>query len=506
MNLAQLQRRCAFLLALIMPFSLVGCKGQDNSSNEENVSIEENFNEFTKEDLTKFLSQMSEIIPLYNLEEIYLSEEEISAIIQASENMQKCDNTSVDITELSETIINNSIDNKGRVTINYDLSSAEKEEISNTIKEALRNALLRMDNYRGISPEDACVLKDIKIIIGKTSKDSYMHYDSKEKTLIVDYQEFIKMYNNIENEILQKNNILEGISRYLEYGLNYGCLQACDCRQEKGQENEVISYGKVLEVLQESAAISGNNHDLGAINKAIFDNLTLRSGRGTSLMLLLSVFKENRNIEDLNKAIFDCNLKGVYDFFALKTEEEIAEFYKIAKSIDILTVDDEYENNFYAETRATDILDFRNHIGYAYKVSIFKTSIKDLIKYLGTNKDLTKEEAMFLYKFVKSIAVNETYTKTQYNNYYYEPNYVQNIISIENIFFEFLSKFYSLTPEEVDELYEEYYYFDDLEYNIDSLNIDITKLNNKFPLLQFIITNYPTHNSCVDNFDNSLSR
>lgn len=503
-----LKRRAALILALSIPINLlVGCSNNKtrNNGNESTVRIEIS-NEFNSEDLTNFLAEMSEVIPSYNLEEVFLSDEEINILIEASKNNQECDNTVLSCEELYNSIITNSLDENGLINITDEISLEDKQEIDIFIRECLKEALEGMLAKNEINLEDACVIKKLRIAIGKNYSNSWIEYYGNDKVLIIDYQKVKAAYNNYENENFRNNLIKEGLIKCLKLGLGYPRLQTCDCRLEKGQTNINIGEGQVLDCLIKSAFFSSDNNDLGNVNKSIFEYLGDTNKHNTSILLLLATFKENRNIKDLYEIVFNSDLAGLYKYFNLTTKEEIEKFYQIARTMEVITTDNEYQEEFFDNTTSTYSTAFRDYVGYGYKADIFKTSITDLMKSIASSKDINKEEAMFLYKYVKHVILNNTGLNSRDNNF--EPNFAKTIISIENIFFDFLSKFYNLNLEELDELYNDTLLYESwfLTDGTNTSKIEFSKLVKKYPLLQFIEANYIALSSYIDNFDNSSPR
>lgn len=496
-------RRAAFILALSIPFNLAGCnlggtekETTTKSIKEPKVNEDKVKSSFSEKDLTNFLVSISEITPTYNLEEIYFNDKEIKEIFAVRDTYTECDNT--DISLDVDSIYNNL---ESRLVVTYDLSVKEKQELREKAATSLKVAITNMLNNGSISKEDACTFQNLCIIIGPNEGAFIDDYNGISNMLTIDYYKFKEDYDNIESDSLREEAITEGFIKCFELGLNTCRLRACDCRLFKGQINMGALYNKSFNPLERAAVFSGNNSNLLDYNKLIFNQAEVDTGYVVSPLLLLGVFKENRTIEDLNKLLFDSNLPGICEYFGLKTEREFKEFYKILTTVNLLNYDEKYEASFYEENNTTNLVDYRNHLGYAYKASIFKTSISDLMKSIVSTKSISKEEAMFLYKFVKSICVNQTYTEIDEGEYHYDPKYVSDIIGIENIFFEFMSRYYDLTLDEVDELYEDYYLFSNLNYGSCLFGVDTNKLINMFPLLGYIEKYYAPSNFYVEPFD-----
>ena len=497
-------QKAALILALSIPLNLAGgCSSKNTKKDEESSISIENVINFTDEDLTNFLIRISAITPVYNLEDIYLNDEEINALMSAAENNQKCDNKVLNCEELYESIIANSINEFGLIATTDEISIEEHQEIDLTIRKYLKEILENKLAKNEISLEDACVIKGLRIIIGKNDSNAWIDYYGKDKALVIDYQQMKNAYNKFDSENL-KYSIKDGLKKCIELGLEYPRIQTCDCRLEKGQTNLSIGEGNVLACLIDTAIHNNDYKDLGILNQIIFEHLGNIAKHNTSVLLLLASFKENRNIDDLYQIIFDSDLEGLYKYFDLTTKEDIAKFYQITRTMEVITTSNEYQEEFYENTTSPYPTAFRDYVGYGYKADIFKLSITDLMQSIASSKDINKEEAMFLYKYVKHIILNNTGLN---NNYYeYEENFAKTIIAIENIYFDFLSKFYNLSLEELNELYNDTWLFEAclFEKSESTYNIDFSKLIAKYPLLQFIETNYFALSSYIDNFDEEI--
>lgn len=509
MNLDELKRRIAFILALAVPFSLVGCFSGDKEETEE-VTLEDN-QDVKKEDLRAFLVQMADIIPIYNLEDIYLSEEQILKVMKALDSNQKCRNTLVDENALYNLIISNSVNEEGLIVFNDSLEPEEAKMRDTKVKEALKKVLKKMFLRGEISTEDACVLKSFKIEIGHTGQDSFMHYLGSENKLIVDVNAFISSYDNFNKEYLAENTIIEGLTRYMEYGINLARLKACDCRMNAGQVNGGINYAKNLNVIEQMAMMDGDNSDLEFANRFLFDNLPQEYNRMAAVLLVLAMFKDNRTVEELESLTFNSNLQGVYNFFGADNYEKVKEFCRIATSIDALGGFWGYEEDYIQETGSTSVLDYRNYIGYAYKASIFKIALEDLMRYMLDYQDLTLEEALFLFKFVKTIVVSNAFTSAtmveqEGYSYTFDVGYSNDILALETIFDNFLKSYYGIDEEKFAHEKGRFVSFSGVSEGYLEDNVDYKKLVDRFPLLEFINENYKPYYSDATSFDESVGR
>ncbi len=504
-----LKRKLAFILALVIPFScLAGCKSNDKDTKSES-SLEEQVE--SKEELEKrlkdFIINMADIIPIYNLYDIYLTDEEVDFVMEALESTKECTNTLLDIEALYDSIILNSA-NEGSLIVKFDAEVAEDDRmIDEIVRASLKEVLTTLKQSGNISVEDACLLKELQIVYGSPNSDVAMVYVRGDNKLVIDFDAFSKPFEIIVDPDIRRKTLENAFTRWLMYGINMCRLEACKCRTEAGQMHENITYTNSLGVLESMAITSGNNDSLLKSNKQMFEKETNDNNKSASLLILLALFKPDRGIEALNSAIFNSDLQAIHDFFLIDTRSEVESFYKIAHSIDVLEEDNDYKNNYYAATSSDSEIDFRNHVGYAYKIDIFKSVLTDLMNYLYNTRDLSFEETMFLYRFVKSIIVdNSVYDELSNDTYSYtfDTEVNEEIVEVENIFFNFIGALYGISK---DELRESYGNLTSVRLNnSDNVNVDYTKLISKFPLLEFIDESYRPSIVSLNNFDNEVLR
>ena len=152
-----LKRKLAFILALVIPFScLAGCKSNDKDTKSES-SLEEQVE--AKEELEKrlkdFIINMADIIPIYNLYDIYLTDEEVDFVMEALESTKECTNTLLDIEALYDSIILNSA-NEGSLIVKSDAEVAEDDRmIDEIVRASLKEVLTTLKQSGNISVEDA---------------------------------------------------------------------------------------------------------------------------------------------------------------------------------------------------------------------------------------------------------------------------------------------------------------------------------------------------------------
>lgn len=496
-----LQKFISLVLASIFSLNLVGCQKSPNQEEEEPEEkvIEERY--ASEININLYEQELANILPRYNVESIYLTPEVLEKIIYASKTTSKYPNTIINYFNLYDKIISNSED-KSDLFVSSD--SDTTEPIDAIARTCLKNALDIMKENSVLNPEDNCHLTDLTIINEKNSYNSYVYYDDAKATLVIDYEAFHKIYANISPKELQEEIFKEGLTRLFILGLNLARADTCRHRLDYGQINSNTSYYGTLLSLSYTATLSCDYLDLNEINEYIFDSFAENKNHNTAVILLQALFKEKRDLNDLFAAIYNSDLTGVYKFFGLEDRSDIEEFYKVATTIDYLGENSNYKNSYFTKNTGTDDLSYRNHIGYAYKIDIFKTALTDLIDNIYNNADLSLEEVIFLYQFVKSIIVNEAYQEVGSIAYTFDQDFISNITTIEDIFKNFISTYYNISEEDVDALLIESPVFELLSVNSSFENIDIPKLKSKFPLLEFINTYYKPENTSLKIFSRSL--
>lgn len=497
-----LQKFISLVLASIFSLNLVGCQKSPSHEEEEPAEkpLEERYASEINIDL--YEQQLADISPKYNVESIYLTPDVLEEIIYASKTTSKCPNTIVNYFSLYDKIISNSEDKSDLfVSSNPDTP----EQIDAIARTCLKNALEIMKENSVLNHEDNCRLMDLTIINEKNAYNSYVYYDETKTTLVIDYEAFQKIYANISPQELQEEIFKEGLTRLFILGLNLARADTCRHRLDYGQINSNTSYYGTLLSLSYTATLTCDYLELNEINEYIFDSFAENKNHNTAVILLQALFKEKRNLNDLFAAIYNSDLTSVYKFFGLEDESDIEEFYKVATTVDYLSENSNYKKSYFTKNTGTDDLSYRNHIGYAYKIDIFKTALRDLIDSIYNNSDLSLEEVIFLYQFVKSIIVNEAYQEVGSITYTFDQDFISNIATIEDIFKNFISTYYNISKEEVDVLLAENPVFELLSVNSTNLgNIDIPKLKSKFPLLEFINTYYKPENTSLKIFSRSL--
>ena len=191
----------------------------------------------------------------------------------------------------------------------------------------------------------------------------------------------------------------------------------------------------------------------------------------------MAAFKENRSIEQYYNAIFDSNLKELFDFFGLKSNKDIKTFYNILYSFDTLNLNTLTATNLVPYSY-NDYSLFSKKVGHAYKTDIMKIAVTDLMNAI-IRDNLTINQSLFLYNFIKT----NLFCYDGLNN---DDNFIKCVNEIEEFFNSFIGDYYNISKEEIESfvslsIYNKY--FSNLENCDDN---EIKYLIEKYPLLTII--------------------
>ena len=385
----------------------------------------------------------------------------------------------------------------GRIKLNY-LKNHKKAEYSIMLMDGTLNNHLKEIQETAITRVEQIIkqLKEKSNLTEEMKNTDVLYWVGTLNSIKAQAEEVI--YNEV-----QEKYYLEALTVYFENVLNMLRTISCKDRIEDGQKNYTINVANNLDFAINAASSREDNSDLSFINQFSFDYIKMNDKRAESLLLLLAVFKENRNLEDYYNTIYNSDLPSFLEFFGVKSKEELETFYKIASSLNEAT---KIKNGDLSE-----LLKSRNEIGYDYKVDILKISIKDLMNYLLNNQDLTLKEMLYLYNFIKSYVTYGTYTDVEKLiepettiKYEYDTEYLKDIYDIETIFYKFIRQYYNVSLEDIEAINKDGYYFSQIDYNSSfASELDIYKLTQKFSLLSVIRKSYTTYYDDVKEFDNN---
>ena len=467
----------------------------------------------SKEELNNYLEKLSNVKTEYSpliQEAIKYQPEEIR---QISRTNQECLQTGKDYHTLLDTIIQNSTERVNPIFhmfIKNDGKNYTEEQITRDriVRQSLKNAI---DNIGPeLTEEDICSLEDFTIACipeGMTRQLENVGTQLENNIFVFDYKEYIntchKLLHNLVidletstigfaelegKETTQENdeeNYIASLTRYFENTLNQRRTHACQDRLENGQINSSINLDGTLEFAISAATHKRDNSDLEFGPRYAYDYIIQDKIKAEAKLLLLASLKENKTKEEYYEAIYSSSLEDFLNFFELETDEEIKTFYEIASSI---------ENTIELENLPEEERSKRKEtIGNDYKIEILKSATKDLMTHIGEKEDLEIQQALFLFDFIKEFAMRRNLSGDNYSTVSKSNETYEKQQQIEEIFYDFISKYYHKSKERVEELKRYYYYgrylyhdedFTNYSSTLDELNLK--EIYEKFPLLEEI--------------------
>ncbi|MDE6292783.1 MAG: hypothetical protein K2L98_03795, partial [Bacilli bacterium] len=223
------------------------------------------------------------------------------------------------------------------------------------------------------------------------------------------------MYYDVDEQESKFNDIL---LETLLHEFNHVRQKACKCRVSQGLvlDNMFVYDGSYISTISESSAES-DLYIMGKYPRGLsmqFGDYVYESERADELLLLtLALCNENAKIEDYYNAIADTDYAALYNFYDLRSREEIYDFYHIVYSIDSKNFRNNLWEKIYTEEEleSKTYFDYNVDIGYAYRVDIFRMVLEKLTKYTGSKGPqlFNLKENLATLDILKSIIVKNSY-------------------------------------------------------------------------------------------------
>ena len=393
------------------------------------------------------------------------------------------------------------------------------ELFSNQIQETLRNTIKKMINQElsNNTMEDLCRMQDLIIVIDTTTMPNteedvntlatYSSIDNKItiylNTFLFDFTEQEEMILYDINKDIIPNEKIEILKKTMIHELNHMRENACKYRISKGQlylENDIST------ALLESSSESAVYDETGAIYNYLNSNrnsISYCSEQEFEKELLLLTLTEPSTIDDFYACMFDTDLNKLFDFFHLTSEEDIKSFLNILKRQDGCLL----SNSLAFDITSQDILNRRqakNIVGVNYKIDLLRLSLRNLIEYnMKQESKLTKEEIITLEKIIiYQICNNSNLYKSDENGelifesdgtlkYHYDPTFVEQLKTLENLFYDYIIQSYQISKEELFKLCKQAdNTIEEINYRINTSSIpsDQTAISllEKFPKLKSV--------------------
>ena len=137
-------------------------------------------------DITEFIKRMAEISVYYELEDFYLSPEEVKEIREAANSMQSCNYTNTDYSDMATKIIENSCKAfPAKLTLDKEKSELYIGLMEKNLQKAIDIAFSTPSQVN----EDICLLRTLKMVPASLKDGVLAFYDYETNTVYIDYEQ-----------------------------------------------------------------------------------------------------------------------------------------------------------------------------------------------------------------------------------------------------------------------------------------------------------------------------
>lgn len=521
-------RFLSFLLAIPLTFS--GCASTprySSSDQDDSVMKEETLEEGEKK--FDYSGYFDSINLLEDDNPLFPTREEIDQFVSEAESLRCSYVFDNNQGALMETVKNNSLEyleshpefSSAFVTEVADLDIYSRQLDFELVFGNIVDQLLHCSNY-DVS-EDLCHMRSLRIVYGSaddcdekensnikklyddTGRIVLAYYDDIEELIVLDY-DHIMMFCSGDDPIY--DNYYQALEFFFGHELNHMRQFVCSCNTEDQESFSILNYfDGYSSFLVESSAESelyNLGKDVNYFEKNTYDYTYFLEREYESLLLLMALFNTEYNIVDYYNSIFNSDIQQLHDFFGLKTEDEVYDFYKIVSAMDGCL----WRNPYVFEYYDKDILTYgenKDCVGYDYRVELFNRVLSNMVDYTESHDDFSLEENLILFGIVKGIIVKGCYEVEVIDDpdsskpfvRVYDPDFVSSFSASDIKYQEFLMDHYKVSN--LDSVnYKEY----SIDTMIDMMNLmadhyrdsfdsncsyEISCLMDKFPLLEPIL-------------------
>lgn len=351
---------------------------------------------------------------------------------------------------------------------NQHLSEAEKQ-----VQRGLLNALTKIYYKMDASTigDDLCYLKDVVVKIDAIDEENTLAtHDYAKKLITIDFNKIKASYIDYSVEEKEQWSFEDYLENVLHHEINHGRQAPCDCRKY----TDIITYrisrtNLLIEASAESETYNFYVNDLHVHPYETTIYTYSKERQAQSLILLMGMFKEGFTLDKYYQAMFNSDINAFHKLFELKSIEDYGTFYNIFYALDTIEGRTELADKLKAE--GIDTRDeLKAAVGNDYKIDVFKIVVEDLIRKIN-KESLSLKESMKLYSLVKLLILNDEhkieFTSSvgfmspqyiQYGDYlyYYDEAFLMGIGKLDEIFIQFLSDYYKITKNNIDELFNDH--------------------------------------------------
>lgn len=496
-------------IALTLMITNVGCASKDYDESNISYSYENSSN-------NEFIDYCEDVIPEYNYEEYYISENEVDEIVDLVLNNDVfCNNECLDKDMLFDSIINNTylyVDSKDDVVNIFDMSDNEygldQDMLNSCIFDAIWNSIsLDSSNMK----ENYCKMSEINIVVNNDIDSSAIFIgviSSDNKTFdVIDSNTIMLNMDSIYSEYYSRSNnasiyddpgtIYDFIGYVLSHELSHVKQDICSCRIDDGQlpysidiyynsDNGVECIGKTLIESSAESFLYSDDVSLNYEDFFVYD----RYREDEALLMLLGIF--NHKSFDYYNSVMNVDFKSFYDFYNLDSNSEVYTFYKILYDFDA----SHNENNFLSNIGKEDLsyYEARELLGNSAYIDLYKLYVCNLIDFCSNN-DVSFSDSIFLNQFFKIVVFNKI------NDCNLDIS--NEFVVLDEIFKCFISEHYGVTFEDIElEEGEQLNTVVDLYSGDSDVCFDIY---SRYPIVENVIFVLDADFEICKDFDNSNS-
>lgn len=437
---------------------------------------------FDEKDYQNILNNLNSITPKYYYENFYLNTNDIKRLKEKVEDSKKVAHivTIKDIDKIIELIKNE--------TTEFVAKNSKFENIFDktnlNFTEILQEILEEFTNNTNDIDEDFCHISDLIIVNQNLNKNILGLYDHRNNLIALDINKIYSL----------EGDFTTNLKKSLYHELNHARQVACS--HTKGNITS-ISY-----LANETTTIAEASAEEDTLRNGNFSikNVYYDERKDQYLILLLALFKNDVKIEDYFNVIFDSNVKGLWDFLDLKTNQDLLKFYNIMYGIDAKNNRTPLSKDLVVKNPEFTYRDLIEEVGYGYRNELFKLVLARMVSYTYNNSGFTLKDNMALFYIIKTMIIDNTSkikkTGEDYK-YYYDKNFTNVYFELEDTYYNFLTEYYCINREELQDLDSEIW-----EYVTSITNSDSDYYKDRFPLLKDIISLNNFSKSYYDSFLN----
>ena len=433
------KKTLAFILAMIMGTTGLSSCANNKETPAKNDVLVQYLNYFENENV-RYYDDFDRLF--------YITNKDVKNAIKNAETKQECDyKYDGNYLDVFYKIIDNSKAKMIETEYEYlfDDNDNNIDESKRRLKEAFLNALENVLSKWNSScvnnkNDDYHVANGLSIVFDSFGPETELARYLQDENQIVLHISYIESYC-IKNDF----DLQQVLTWIINHEFNHVRQHPCSCKINKGQTYTFKkgSYEDIGAMLLESSAESAIYLEDGNISSSdnFFTSYTYIEERYyESCLMLINIFQENSGTDKYYEAIFNTDLQALYDYFGANSEKEIYNFYELLFCVDVLSEEQTFDE--------------KDLVRLSYNVNLFNYILKEMVEYTNRNKDFTLEQNIAMFNIIKNIIVNLPESNEYVHDNKYVKKMINKIIESDYKYKEFLSKYYNVSVNEVNNLQE----------------------------------------------------